>query len=76
MKPMDMSSADVLQWLNTFITDENVIKTFEGSLCFMQTFLGFCDGSSAFPRLSQIFSSFLHKISRFRILFMILGLFE
>jgi hypothetical protein len=30
-----MSSADVLQWLKSFINDENIIKSFEGNLfCF------------------------------------------
>ena len=29
---MDMNSADVLQWLKSFITDESIIKTFEGNL--------------------------------------------
>ena len=32
---MDMNSADVLQWLKSFINDENIIKVFEGNLfCF------------------------------------------
>ncbi len=32
---MDMNSNDVLQWLKSFINDENIIKVFEGNLfCF------------------------------------------
>ncbi len=32
---MDMNSYDVLQWLKSFIDDENIIKVFEGKLsCF------------------------------------------
>lgn len=27
-----MNSADVLQWLKSFITDESVVKAFEGNL--------------------------------------------
>ncbi len=33
---MDMNSYDVLQWLKSFINDENIIKVFEGNLfCFL-----------------------------------------
>ena len=32
---MDMNSADVLQWLKSFIHDEYIIKVFQGNFFFV-----------------------------------------
>jgi hypothetical protein len=41
---MDMNSTDVLQWLKSFINDENIIKVFVGNVyCFFFVQIIFTD---------------------------------